>query len=66
VAASGSMADLNLGGNSIGDAGAKALAAVVAASGSLTGLNFNHNKIGAEDEKALAEAFLSRCDSGRV
>ena len=60
------MADLNLGGNSIGDAGAKALAAVVAASGSLTGLNFNHNKIGAEDEKALAEAFLSRCDSGRV
>ena len=45
---------LNLGGNQLGDDGAKALAAAVAASGSLAELHLDDNNIGDEGAKALA------------
>ena len=58
VAASSSMATLNLGGNSIGDEGAKAIAEAVSVSGSLVNLALGSN-IGDEGAKALAEAIRS-------
>ena len=54
MCASGSLAHLDLGGNKIGDEGAKAIAAGVAASGSLTHLELQGNEIGNEGAKALA------------
>ena len=54
-----SLATLSLAGNSIGDEGAKALAASVAASGSLVTLNLNSCGIGDEGAKALAAGVAS-------
>ena len=54
---SGSLALLWLDGNSIGDEGAKALAAAVASSGSMATLSLGGNAIGDVGAKALADAI---------
>ena len=54
-----SLAFLVLQGNTIGNAGAKALAAGVAASGSLTELHLCKNQIGDEGAKALAAGVVA-------
>ena len=59
VAASGSLAHLQLGRNNFGDEGAKAMAAAVAASGSLTHLDLWRNDIGVEGAKALPPWLLA-------
>ena len=55
----GSLTHLDLQGNSIGDEGAKAVAAAVAASGSLTHLDICDNNIGVEGAKAIAEVVAA-------
>ena len=59
VAASGSLAHLNLLNNNIGVEGAKAIAAAVAASGSLAHLTISGNDIGDEGAKAIATAVAA-------
>ena len=52
--ASGSLKELQLFNNNIGDAGAKAIADAIGASGSLAWLDISYNNIGDEGAKALA------------
>ena len=58
--ASGSLTELHLGLNQIGDEGAKAIADAVAASGSLTHLSLDNNKIGDAAKQRLRDAVRGR------
>ena len=64
--ASGSLAELDLTDNNIGDAGAKAIADAIGASGSLAELFLGQNQIGDAGAKELARAISASGSLARL